>query len=143
MTTEGAREFDFSETVRFIGVLTPIGFAAWIGLGVWTSTDQPRWFALAGAAVIAVGAAFYAWRAWSRLVLRATVDEHRLRVVTASGREHVIERADIEVRGLRSMTYSSNVIARLHHPGGVLYVFVYRSDSAEFVNLLDGSRAWG
>jgi hypothetical protein len=146
MTTDGAREFDFSETVRFIGVLTPIAFAAWIGLAVWTSTDQPRWFVLGGAAAIAVGAAYYAWAAWSRLVVRATVDERRLRVVTASGREHVVERADLEVRGFRSMTYGSTEstgIARLFHPGGVLYVAVFRSDAVEFVNLLDGSRAWG
>jgi hypothetical protein len=143
MSADGVREFDFSETVRFVGVLTPIGFAAWIGLGVWTATGQPRWFVLAGAAAIAVGAAVYAWMAWSRLVLRATVDEHRLRAVTASGREHVIERADIEVRGLPAMTYNSDAIASLHHPGGVLYVLTFRPAAAELVTLLDGSRAWG
>jgi hypothetical protein len=143
MTTDGVREFDFSETVRFIGVLTPIAFAAWIGFAVWTSVDQPRWFVLAGAAAIAIGAAVYAWMAWSRLVLRATVDERRLRVVTASGREHVVERADLEVSGFRSMNRTSTGIARLHHPGGVLYVAVVRSDAVALANLLDGSRSWG
>jgi hypothetical protein len=146
MSAPDVREFDFSETVRFIGLLTPIAFAAWIGFAVWTSTDQPRWFVLGGAAAIAVGAAYYAWAAWSRLVVRATLDEHRLRVVTASGREHVVQRADIEVRGFRSTAYGaadSTSVTRLFHPGGVLYVAAFRSDAVEFVNLLDGSRAAG
>jgi hypothetical protein len=121
MAAEGTREFDFTWTVRLAAVAVGLVLATWLGTAVWTPTDLPRWLVLVGAVAIALGIAGYARIAWSRLVRRATLDEHRLRVVTASGREHAIERADIVVRGLGTAGQASS-LARLHYPGGDLYL---------------------
>jgi hypothetical protein len=120
MTAEGTREFDFTWAVRFAAAGFGAAMVAWLGTAVWTQTDQPRWFVIAGAAAIAVGVVVYARIGWSRLVRRATLDGHRLRVVTASGQEHVIDCADVVVRGTGHMERPS--LVRLHHPGGELYV---------------------
>lgn len=140
MPADGTREFDFTGTTRLIAVIAPVAFAAWIGTAAWTTSEQPRWFILDGAIAIAIGGAVYGWIAWTKLVRRATLDARQLRVVTASGREHVIELADLDVGGLGSRLAGHGDIVRLRHPGGELYVI--RPPAAELVDLLDGSRAW-
>jgi hypothetical protein len=121
MAAEGTPEFDFTWTIRLAAAAFGILMVAWLGTATWLQPDQPRWLVLVGAVAIAIGMMVYARIWWTRLVRRATLDEHRLRVVTASGREHVIDRADIVVRGL-GHGGSPDALARLHHPGGALYV---------------------
>src|SRR4051812_26326382 len=140
MSANGVREFDFTRTVRIVGILVPVVLVVGTAYTVWTTTEQPQWIVPVGAVVIALGTAAWLWFPWTKLVRRATLDEHRLRGVTASGREHVIERADVEGRPIPFTTPGQDFAVRLVHPGGELYVL--RPPGTELVDLLDGARAW-
>jgi hypothetical protein len=136
MTADNAREFDFTRTVQLTRAGLVIAFLAWLSTAIWVPTDQPRWLVVTGAAAIGLAALGYGRIVWARLVRRAVLDDRRLRVITASGREHLIERDDVVVRGLGILGDPTH-IARLHHPGGELYVL--RPAGAELADLLRGS----
>lgn len=133
MTADGPREFDFTSTIRLAVAGLAVFVVAVLGAAAWRQTQQLSWFEVAGAVVIAIGTVVCARFLWSRLVRRATLDDHRLRVVTAGGREQVIDRADIVVRGL-ARGGSPDALARLRHPGGELYLL--QPPGADLVDLL-------
>jgi hypothetical protein len=139
MAAEGTREYDFTWTIRFVEVAFVVLLAAWVGTSLWTPTDLPRWLAVAGAVLIGIGITAYARRACRQVVRRATLDEHRLRVVTTTGDEHVIDLADLVVTGLANGG-GADALARLDFPGGKLYLVQHPgSDLAE--RLVDAAEA--